>query len=73
MSETQEILAADVLLDEHEVARRLCLSLSTLRNWRYAHRGPPFVKLGLRAVRYRVADVQAFVAAGERVSRDGAA
>ena len=60
------------LLDERELAARLGLSLSTLRNWRVARRGPPFVKLGLRAIRYRPGDVEAFIAAGERLSRDAA-
>ncbi|MHB1282565.1 MAG: helix-turn-helix transcriptional regulator [Metallibacterium scheffleri] len=52
------------LLDERELAARLHVSVSTLRNWRVARRGPPFVKLGLRAVRYRLADVERFIEAG---------
>lgn len=60
------------LLDERELAARLGLSLSTLRNWRAARRGPRFIKLGRRAVRYRAADVERFIADGERVSRDAA-
>ena len=61
------------LLDEQALASLLGLSVSTLRNWRVTRRGPPFVKLGARAVRYRQGDVEAFIAAGERLSRDGAA
>jgi excisionase family DNA binding protein len=53
------------LHDEREIAERLHISVSTLRNWRVAKRGPHFLKLG-RAVRYRLADVEAFLAAGER-------
>ena len=63
---------AALLLDEREMAARLGLSISTLRNWRVARRGPRYLKLGARAVRYRLADVETFLAAGERVSRDGA-
>ena len=61
------------LLDERELAARLGLSLSTLRNWRVARRGPAYVKVGMRTVRYREGDIEQFLAAGERVSRDGAA
>lgn len=52
------------LLDERQLAALLRVSVSTLRNWRVGRRGPPFVKLGLRAVRYRVADVERFIEAG---------
>ena len=61
------------LLDERELAARLGLSLSTLRNWGVARRGPAYVKVGMRTVRYREGDIEQFLAAGERVSRDGAA
>jgi len=54
------------LLDERELAAHLHIAVSTLRNWRVARRGPAFVKLGKRAVRYRVADVERFIEAGER-------
>lgn len=53
-----------VLLDEKQVAEILRVAVTTLRNWRVARRGPPFVKLGLRAVRYRLADVERFIEAG---------
>lgn len=53
-----------VFLDEREVAEILRVAVPTLRNWRAKQRGPVFVKLGLRAVRYRVADVERFIAAG---------
>ena len=60
------------LLDERELAARLGLSLSTLRNWRVARRGPAYVKVGMRSVRYRLADVEQFLADGERNARAGA-
>ncbi len=63
---------AALLLDERQLAARLGLSVSTLRNWRVTRRGPVFVKLGARAVRYRPADVERFIADGERVSPDAA-
>lgn len=54
------------LLDEREVADALSVALNTLRNWRWKGEGPRFVKLGKRTVRYRRADLEAFVAAGTR-------
>lgn len=52
------------LLCEAEVAKRFGLSVHTLRKWRWAGRGPSFLKVG-RAVRYRVEDLLAFLAANE--------
>ena len=34
------------LVNEHEAARLLGLSVKTLRRWRWAGRGPNFVKIG---------------------------
>jgi len=57
MSE-QQILA----MTEHEVARRLGLSVATLRAWRVRRKGPRFVRFG-RAVRYLSADIDRFIQA----------
>ncbi len=53
------------LIDEVALAVRLGVSRSTLQSWRYAGRGPRFIKLG-RLVRYRNADVDAFLQAHTR-------
>ena len=53
--------AAGYLLTDYEVAALLGASLQTVRNWRWRGEGPRFVKLGGRMVRYRPADVQAFI------------
>jgi excisionase family DNA binding protein len=53
------------LIDEVELAVRLGVSRSTLQSWRYAGRGPRFIKLG-RLVRYRNADVDAYLQAHTR-------
>ena len=53
------------LIDEVALAVRLGVSRSTLQSWRYAARGPRFVKLG-RLVRYRNADVDAYLQAHTR-------
>jgi len=50
------------LIDECALALRLGISRSTLQSWRYAGRGPRFIKVG-RLVRYRNADVDAYLEA----------
>lgn len=47
--------------DEKEAARRLGVSVQTLRNWRSMGRGPAYYKFG-RAVRYADKDIAAYVA-----------
>lgn len=50
-----------------EAAAYLRLSSSILNKWRVAGSGPAFVKLGRRVV-YALADLDAWVAAGRRLS-----
>ena len=50
----------DNFMTEREVAQFLNRSVRTLRNDRWLGRGIPYVKVG-RTVRYRFADVQAYV------------
>lgn len=59
------------LLTEIEASRALALSVATLRRWRWAGRGPNFLKLG-SAVRYDPADIDAFIEAGRRTSTSDA-
>jgi len=50
------------LLDETQAATVLGVRPQTLRLWRSARRpGPPWIKLGLRSVRYRVRDLVEFL------------
>ncbi len=44
-------------LNEKEVSRITGLSIQTLRNQRYLHRGIPYIKLSGRCVRYDLEDV----------------
>lgn len=55
------------LVDEREAALILGVSVQTLRNWRTLGpgNGPSWKKLGKRLVRYRRADLEAFVADGD--------
>ncbi len=50
------------LICDGEAARFLNLSVATLRNWRFQKKGPAYVRLGYRSIRYRVADLEAFIA-----------
>ncbi len=59
--------SAPRLLKEAEAAAILKLKVTTLRRWRWAGKGPRFVKVGA-AVRYDSADLSAFIEAGRRSS-----
>lgn len=59
----------DRLWNEHETAEYLCLSVKTLRRWRWAKRGPSWLKLSGGAVRYDPVVVIRYVA-GSRVEGD---
>jgi predicted DNA-binding transcriptional regulator AlpA len=51
----------DELLNTEQVAKRCGLSEMTVRKWRMTGEGPRFIRLG-RAVRYRLNDLEAFLA-----------
>ena len=53
------------LLDIREAGELLCLKPATLRRWTFTRR-IPFVRLGLRAVRFRRSDLERFIADGQR-------
>jgi excisionase family DNA binding protein len=48
------------LLTEQELAKRLNVSLASIRRWRINGRGPLFLKVGA-LVRYRPEDVEAWL------------
>jgi predicted DNA-binding transcriptional regulator AlpA len=50
-------------IDDKALARMLDLSVETIQQWRGRDEGPPYAKLGPRAVRYRLADVRAWMSA----------
>ena len=62
-----ETISLPALVNEAEAALMLSLSVKTLRRWRWAGKGPRFLKLGA-AVRYDSADLTAFIEAGRRSS-----
>ena len=63
--QTKDATEGSDLLDETRLAARLDVSRSTLQSWRYAGKGPRFIKLG-RLIRYRNADVDAYLRAQTR-------
>ena len=58
------------LLSSPDVAKLLDVSERTLEFWRYAGKGPAYVRVG-RRVRYRPADVEAFLEAQRQNTRAG--
>jgi excisionase family DNA binding protein len=49
------------MLTEQAVARILGVSVSTVRRLRASGEGPPSIRVGKRAIRYRRADVEAWL------------
>lgn len=49
------------LLNEDAAASYLSLAVQTLRNWRVAGGGPPFIRISPRAIRYRRRDLIAWI------------
>ena len=49
------------LLNTDSAADLLGLSKSTLEHWRMVRKGPPFVRVGPRCIRYRRADLDAWL------------
>lgn len=60
-----DVTEGSELLDESRLATKLGVSRSTLQSWRYAGKGPRFIKLG-RLIRYRNADVDIYLRAQTR-------
>lgn len=49
------------LMTEHEVSKRLNVSVASLRRWRLLRRGPAFLKVG-SLVRYQPEELEAWLA-----------
>lgn len=49
------------LLKPSDLGEKLGKSTAALANWRYLGLGPRFIKLGPKAVRYRISDVEAWL------------
>ena len=53
------------LISTKAAAKRLGISHQTLEKWRSQKRGPHYLKIGSKAVRYRQIDLDAFIDGGE--------
>lgn len=49
------------LLNEHDVAKLLGVSVATVRRWRPLNQGPKYIRVGAASVRYRPGDVGAYL------------
>lgn len=49
------------LVDEKKAAKFLDVAVQTLRNWRCQRRGPSYVKMSQRAIRYRMDDLVKYI------------
>ena len=65
-----DTMAEQELLKEQDVARKLRMSLATVRRWRLLKTGPPYIKIGA-SVRYRPEDLEAFVSSKPAVNAVG--
>jgi len=54
------------LLKEAEIAERLGVSVMTLRKWRIFGKGPTFLKLGPKAVRYPEGELSRWIETRQR-------
>lgn len=60
------------LLDENEAGEYLNVPARTLGQWRYLNKGPAFIRVGPRHVRYRRSDLDAYLDAHRVVPQDAA-
>ena len=58
----------DALVRQEEAARLLDLTPRALEAWRHKGGGPRYIRISARCVRYRRADLQAWIAERERYS-----
>ncbi|WP_353885176.1 helix-turn-helix domain-containing protein [uncultured Bifidobacterium sp.] len=56
------------LLDPRELSNITGIPLGTLAYWRHAGKGPLFLRLGGRVIRYRKSDVDSWIANSVRTS-----
>lgn len=65
MTETLDRTHSDLLTTD-EAANFLRVESRTLANWRALRRGPAYVKIGARCVRYRRDELARFIEQGPR-------
>jgi len=64
-----DVLAFDTFLTSRQLAERFGFEEQTLRVWRCTGRGDlPFIRLGKKAIRYRLSDIQEYLQRNTRTS-----
>jgi predicted DNA-binding transcriptional regulator AlpA len=58
------------LLNEADVAKLIGMSVPSIRRWRTIGGGPPFVRLGIRRIGYRVEALNAWLDARTRTQHE---
>lgn len=66
-------MQCEKLLNTHDAAQYLCVSPAFLERDRWAGATVPFIRVGARAVRYHIRDLDAFIEARRMASRSSAA
>lgn len=64
-AETTTETPIDQFLTTRDVATILNLNPQTVIEWRRERNGPPWVRIGQKAIRYRRSELEAWIAAGE--------
>lgn len=62
----------ECLIDEREAAVFVGFTVRALQGWRCRGRGPPFIKINGRCIRYRRSDLRDWAEARLRTSTSGA-
>ena len=62
MKDSTETTLPAPLLTENQAAELLQLTPRALQAWRYQGRGPRYVKISARAIRYQLDDLQKWIA-----------
>ena len=62
MKDSTETTLPAPLLTENQAAELLQLTPRALQAWRYQGRGPRYVKISARAIRYQLDDLQEWIA-----------
>jgi len=60
------VTEGDKLLSTRQLADELGLSMVCLQQWRHRGKGPKFLQFGPGSVKYRLSDVEAWLASCER-------
>jgi predicted DNA-binding transcriptional regulator AlpA len=68
---SREVCTANELLSQRQVALRLGVSARTIEGWRARGTGPPFLRLSARAVRYRLSDLERWLAQRRVADKSG--